>query len=161
MKHAGFSELLSPSLLGSADQLRLQLTMPVAIALASTRSQWVLPGPEIIVVLGVEVPALSALFGVVGVGLGQLLAPATAPLGWRRRSALVVALLGIVLAIVIATGQIPLVAMGWGIGLGFSGLSVASTLGEQTGAGIRKITDAFFNMVASRIGGVKSKVDPE
>lgn len=149
----------SDLLTGSAchlEQLRASLTMPLAVAMASARSEWVLPGPEVIVVLGVDVPALSAAFGVVGVVLGQLLAP-PAELTLRRRVALSASLLGIVVAIVIASGQIPLVAMGWGIGLGFSGLSVATTLGEQAKAGIQRITDAFFNMVAARMGQPKTQ----
>ncbi|PTS73814.1 hypothetical protein DBR17_17845 [Sphingomonas sp. HMWF008] len=139
----------------SYDALSQSVTMLAATALASSGStRLVVPGPWTIVLWGVDIPTLSAAIGAVGVILGQLLAPVpTAPLGGRRRAALVVALLGLELGIVIATGQQPLVAMGWGIGLGFSGLAVAQALGDQALSGVRKIADAFISMIAAKVGG--------
>jgi len=37
-----------------------------------------LPGPETLILFGVHVKVLSALFGVVGIALGHCMAPATA-----------------------------------------------------------------------------------
>lgn len=141
------------------DFTRQQLVVPLLVAVNSAMSaNFVVPGPPAIIFWGVAVPSLSLLFGVVGVLLGQLLAPAPAvPLGWKRRSALVASLLGIAIGIVIATGQQPLVAMAWGIGLGFSGLSVAQALGTGAMDGIKSAIDAFTAMVAARIGAGKGK----
>lgn len=136
------------------DAGRTSLAILAVAASSATGKAFVVPGPELVIVLGVSVPALSALFGVVGIVLGQLLAPTPAtPLGWRRRAALVLALALFELGIVIATGQHPLIAMGWGIGLGFSGLSVAQALGDEALSGVKRIADAFITAIASRIGG--------
>lgn len=51
---------------------------------------FVIGGPETLLVLGVHVKILSALFGVIGVALGHIMAPAAVePLGWRRHSAVI------------------------------------------------------------------------
>ncbi len=140
---------------GVADQFRA----PAALALvlgsdAIANAPLVLPGPELVIVLGVKLPLLSAIFAVGGVALGQLLAPSAASaLDLRRRLALFVALTGLALGIVIATGQMPLVALSWGIGLGFSGLTVAQTLGTQAISGVKRISDAFIGTLATRLGG--------
>jgi hypothetical protein len=136
------------------DAGRTSLAILAVAASGSTHSAFVVPGPELVIVLGVAVPALSALFGVVGILLGQLLAPTpAAPLGWRRRSALVLALVMFELGIVIFTGQNAMIAMGWGIGLGFAGLSVAQALGDEALSGVRRIADAFISAIASKVGG--------
>lgn len=116
----------------------------------------VLGGPGVVELLGHDVPTLSALLGIIGVGLGQLLEPQSAPaLTTRRRAALIAALMLIELTIVIATGKRPLVAMGWGIGLGFAGLSVVSGLGELARAAIGAIGQAAIERVAALARGRK------
>ncbi|CAN5550557.1 hypothetical protein BH09PSE4_BH09PSE4_21270 [soil metagenome] len=147
----------TPALPGEA--LRSQVAVPLLMAASSaTSSTFVVPGPETVVFFGVAVPVLSALFGLVGVALGQIIAPpTTAVIGWRRRSAVVVALLGIVLSTAIATGQQPLVVFSWGIGLGFAGNTIVETLGSQAVSGVRKVTDAFLSMIAAKVGGANPK----
>ncbi|WP_448660319.1 hypothetical protein ACPVPU_07355 [Sphingomonas sp. CJ99] len=135
------------------DPLRVQLVTSVTLAM-SAPDIWVVPGPHMIVVAGVAVPVLSAGFGIVGIGLGQLLAPPVT-MGLRRRVALIAALLGIELGIVIATGQQPLVAMAWGIGLGFSGLAVAEALGSAASDGVRRISGAFITAISARLEAKK------
>jgi hypothetical protein len=71
----------------------------------------------------------------------------------------VLALALLELGIVIATGQHPLIAMGWGIGLGFSGLSVAQALGDEALSGVRRIADAFITAIATKIGGAGKEKD--
>jgi hypothetical protein len=140
------------------DAGRTSLAILAVAASSGAPSTFVVPGPELIVVLGVTVPALSGLLGVLGVLLGQWLAPHSShALGMRRRSALVLALVLLELGIVIATGQRPLVVMAWGIGLGFSGLSVVRALGDEALSGVRKIAEAFISAIATRIGGAASK----
>lgn len=137
------------------DHLRQHLVVPLILAVNSAASaNLVVPGPPAILLWGVTIPTVSALFGVVGVVVGQWLAPASAePLGCSKRSALMIALQGIALGIVMATGQQPLVAMGWGIGLGFSGLSVMQALGDEAMSGLKRISDAFITRVAAMVGG--------
>jgi hypothetical protein len=139
--------------------LRQTLAMPIALAFSSAGTRIVLPGPELIGVFGVDIPVFSAIFGITGVLAGHWLAPAApAPLDWRKTTLLLATLSLVTVAIVVATGQRPVVAIGWGIGLGFSGVSSVQLLGSQAGGGIKTITDAFFNMIAARISG-KSKED--
>jgi len=137
------------------------VAMPAAVLLSSSGPRRVVvPGPAVIAWWGVDVPILSLVLGIVGVGCGMALAPAPAvPLSWRRWIALLVSLVGLELGIVMATGQQPLVAMGWGIGLGFSGLGIAQLLGAQALGGIKTISDAFFSAIAARIGGSKKDND--
>lgn len=140
------------------DQRAHAVNLAVIAAGASSRSL-VLPGPEALVVFGVSIPIFSALAGAIGVGLGQLIAPAGQPMTLRRRLAVVAAMLLLTLTIVIASGQWPLVALAWGIGLGFSGPTVAETLGAQAVAGAKQLTDAFFSAIAARMNGNKDKTD--
>ena len=128
---------------------------------AASSTHLVVPGPEWLVVLGVQVPLFSAGAGALGVLLGQLLAPPpAAPLGTRRKVALVITLHALVLASVILTGQQVLVVLSWGIGLGFAGLTVAETLGAQAIAGLKAVTNAFIAMLAAKAGGKEPPSDP-
>jgi hypothetical protein len=145
-----------------SEALRVAIAMPLAVGLSSASTSFVVPGPESMVLFGVAVPVLSALFGVVGVVLGQILAPgAVPPLGRRRRAALVTALIGLALGIVIAcsviTGKavLPLVAMGWGIGLGFSGLAAMQALGDQALGGVKRVGGELIDSLVERAGGTK------
>jgi hypothetical protein len=138
---------------------RQAIAMPIALAFSSAGTRIVLPGPELIGVFGVDIPVFSAIFGVTGVLAGHWLAPAApSQLTWRKTTLLLLTLSLVTLAIVVATGQRPVVAIGWGIGLGFSGVSSVQLLGTQAGGGIKTITDAFFNSIAARISG-KPKED--
>jgi hypothetical protein len=69
---------------------------------------------------------MSALFGVLGVLLARRVAPispATERLGRSGNGALTALLVLGVLALVIAGEKRPLVALGWAVGLGYSGLA--------------------------------------
>jgi len=143
------------------DPIRAALAMPLALGLSSAGTSFVVPGPESLVLFGVAVPVLSSILGVVGVALGQLLAPpAVPPLGRKRRGVLVAALVALELCIVLAcsviTGKavLPLVAMGWGIGLGFSGLAAMQALGELAPIGVKRVGGELID----RFGG-KDKDD--
>lgn len=125
---------------------------------SSTGDTIVLPGPAVIMIAGVSIHVMSAALGLIGVVLGHLLSPpASAALTRQRAIALFVTLLLLELTIVMATGQAPIVAMGWGIGLGFSGYTVAATLGSQAQAGIKTISDAFIDRIARQIGGKRGE----
>jgi hypothetical protein len=127
--------------------------MVSAIAPAATIT---IPGPELVIAWGVHIPVFSAGAGIVGVILGLLMAPTSAAeIGWRRRIAVWASLVALVIASAIAFGQMPLVSLSWGIGLGFSGYTVAESLGAETKAGIKKLMDAFFSALAVRIGATK------
>ena len=130
----------------------------LALLAGASGDAFVVPGPETLVLFGVAIPVLSGALGAIGIVLGLLAAPERYELlNWRRWSAMVAILLSLELTIVIATGQIPIVALGWGIGLGFSGLTVAETLGEQAKRGVAKIAGAFIDSVAARVGSGKQK----
>lgn len=133
------------------------------LALATSAAQVAtitIPGPELVVAWGVHIPVFSAGAGIIGVILGLLMAPTSAvELGWRRRIAVWAALVALVIASAIAFGQMPLVSLSWGIGLGFSGYTVAEALGAETRSGIKKIMDAFFAAIAARIGAAKKDDD--
>jgi len=83
-------------------------------------------GPAEIIVFGEAVPVLPALFGLIGLLMARRVAPASdagARLG-RTGNAALTALLALgVLALVINGQRQPLVALGWSIGLGYSGLA--------------------------------------
>lgn len=117
-----------------------------------------IPGPETLILFGVHVKVLSAIFGVGGVLLGHLMAPIPAqPLGWRRQSSVVVAGVLVAIAVTIATGQRPLIVLGWSIGIGFAGITVFQTWGAQTASAARSVGDAALEELSERIGGRKDK----
>lgn len=118
----------------------------------------ILPGPETIVVFGVHLKILSGLFGVIGVLLGHVMAPvAASPLGWRRHSAVVVAGVLLSLCITIATGQRPLVVLGWSIGIGFSGITIFQTWAAQAAAGAKSLGSAALDELSERLAARKDK----
>ncbi|MDF7776887.1 hypothetical protein P1X14_16640 [Sphingomonas sp. AOB5] len=146
-------------MMAPGELLRSQLAVPLVAALSSAGGNIVLPVPELLIVGGVTVPIVSAIAGMLGVLLGELMAaPPAAPLTARRRWAVRISLHLLIVGIVVLTGQQLLVALGWGIGLGFSGLAVAETLGSQAMAGIKMITDALLTRIAGSAGG-KDKTD--
>jgi hypothetical protein len=118
----------------------------------------VLGGPETLLVFGVHVKILSALFGVVGVALGHLMAPAAAqPIGWRRHSAVFVAGIMVAIALTIATGQRPLVVLGWSIGIGFAGITIFKTWAAQAAAGAKSLGSAALDELTERLAARKDK----
>lgn len=118
----------------------------------------ILPGPETLVVFGVHLKILSAIFGVVGISLGHLMAPiAASPLGWRRHSAVIVAGFLLSLALTIATGQRPLVVFGWSIGIGFTGITIFQTWAAQAAAGAKSLGEAALDELTQRIAARKDK----
>lgn len=145
----------------TADEiLRAQLAFPIAMAFGNVSQAIVIPGPELVIAWGVHIPVFSAGAGVVGVILGLLMAPTSAAeIGWRRRIAVWASLVALVIVSAIAFGQMPLVSLSWGIGLGFSGYTVAEALGAETKAGIKKLMEAFFSALAGRIGAAKKDDD--
>lgn len=118
----------------------------------------IIPGPETIVVFGVHLKILSALFGVVGVSLGHVMAPvAASPLGWRRHSAVVIAGILLSLCITIATGQRPLVVLGWSIGIGFSGITIFQTWAAQAASGAKSLGSAALDELSERLAARKGR----
>jgi hypothetical protein len=111
-----------------------------------------IPGPETLILFGVQVKILSAIFGIVGVVLGHLMAPpAPSPLGWRRQAAVIVAGLLVSIAITIATGQRPLIVLGWSIGIGFAGVTIFQVWAAQTLRAARSVGDRALNEIAERL----------
>ena len=89
-----------------------------------------LAGPTVISLLGYDLPVLSALLACVGAILTLAVAPAPARrFHAAQKWALRILLVLIALALVIHDQKTPLIALGWGIGLGFSGYTVIELLG--------------------------------
>lgn len=104
------------------------------------RTVIMIPGPETVIWWGVHVPVLSALFGVAGIVLGHLMAPAIgAPLPIQRQAAVIAAGVMLSIAITMAIGQRPLVGLGWSIGIGFSGITIFQTMGDQARFGMKTL----------------------
>lgn len=112
----------------------------------------VIPGPETIVLFGVHVKVLSAIFGLGGVSLGHLMAPvANAPLGWRRHSAVVIAGVLISIATTIGTGQRPLIVLGWSIGIGFSGITIFQAWAAQAARAAQTLGERAIDELSERL----------
>lgn len=117
-----------------------------------------IPGPETVILFGVHVKVLSALFGIGGVLLGHLMAPTPAhPLGWRRHAAVVIAGVLVAIGITIATGQAPLVVLGWSIGIGFAGIAIFQTLGASSEQAARTLGDAALEEISARLSRRKDR----
>lgn len=118
----------------------------------------VIPGPETIVLFGVQVKVLSAIFGIGGVLLGHLMAPVpNVPLGWRRQSAVVIAGVLIALGTTIATGQRPLVVLGWSIGIGFAGITIFQAWAAQAARTAKTLGEAALDGLAERLAARKDQ----
>lgn len=125
---------------------------------ARVDSTFTIPGPETLILFGVHVKVQSAIFGIGGVLLGHLMAPVPAtPLGWRRQSAVVAAGLLVAIAITIATGQRPLVVLGWSIGIGFAGITIYQLLGAQASSAAKSIGSAALDELSQRLAARKDK----
>lgn len=118
------------------------------------RTVVVIPGPETVIWWGVHVPLLSAIFGVAGIFLGHWMAPVIgAPMTLQRQAAVICAGVLLSLAITMVTGQKPLVVLGWSIGIGFSGITIFQTMGDQARAGLKTLGDR----VVDRLKGADKK----
>ncbi len=118
----------------------------------------VIPGPETLILFGVHVKVLSAIFGTVGVVLGHLMAPvATAPLGWRRHSAVVVAGVLVSIATTISTGQRPLIVLGWSIGIGFAGVTIFQVWAAQASRAAKSLGERAVDELAERLAAPKGE----
>ncbi|WCT72071.1 hypothetical protein PQ455_10465 [Sphingomonas naphthae] len=103
-------------------------------------------GPSIIIVAGWQVPVLSALFGVLGVFLARRVAPASeagAKLGRSGNAALTILLALGVLGLVIAGEKRPIIALGWSVGLGYSGLAFVAMVAKSVMTLARVALDAW------------------
>lgn len=121
-------------------------------------------GPPLIVIFGFDVPVLSALFGVLGVLLARRVAPPSAVdarLGREGRAALTVLLALGVLALIIAGQKQPIVALGWSIGLGFSGIAVVELLASAVMGSARVALKAFTRGAAAEAAAWADKEDPK
>lgn len=104
------------------------------------RTVIVIPGPETVIWWGVHVPVLAAVFGIVGILLGHMMAPVIgAPLPVRNQAAVIVAGVMLSIGITIFIGQKPLVGLGWSIGIGFSGITIFQTMGVQARSGLKTL----------------------
>ncbi|WP_242095480.1 hypothetical protein [Sphingomonas sp. CROZ-RG-20F-R02-07] len=121
-------------------------------------SSVIIPGPEVVLWWGVHIPVLSAAFGIAGILLGHLMAPAAAvPLPPRRQAAVVIAGVLVSLGISISTGQRPLVVLAWSIGIGFAGITIFQTLGGQATRASRDLTDMVIDRITGRASGAGGK----
>lgn len=119
---------------------------------------FVIGGPETLLILGVHVKILSAGFGIVGVILGHAMAPkAMEPLGWRRHAAVIAAGFMVALGITIATGQRPLIVLGWSIGIGFAGITIFKGWAAQAATATRTLGSAALDELSQRISARKDK----
>lgn len=115
-----------------------------------------IPGPETLVLFGVHIKVLSAIFGVGGIVLGHLMTPRPAqPLEWRRQMAVILAGVLVSISITIAAGQRPLIVMGWSIGLGFAGIAVFQAWGAQAGAAAKTLGEAAVERLGKSVAGRK------
>lgn len=106
-------------------------------------------GPESIMLFGAEIPVWSAIFGVLGVLMARRVAPATAAgaaLGRVGNAALTILLACGVLALIISGEKRPIVALGWSIGLGFSGLGVVELVAKSVIAAATVVLDGAAEM---------------
>jgi len=98
--------------------------LPFALISAAPASRRAI-GPAEIVLFGTALPVWSLILGTVGVVMARRVAPASAAgtaLGQVGNAALTILLLAIVVAVIVEGEKRPIVALGWAIGLGFSGL---------------------------------------
>jgi hypothetical protein len=104
-------------------------------------------GPQTIEVFGYPVPVLSALFGLIGVLLARRVAPVSPGairLGNVGNMALTTLLALGVLALVVTGEKRPLVALGWAVGLGYSGLASVELVSQAVMKFAALFTQAFL-----------------
>lgn len=118
-------------------------------------------GPTAITAFGVEIPVMSALFGLLGVLLARRVAPfdpSTDRLGPIGNAALTALLALGVLAFIIAGEKRPIVALGWAVGLGYSGIAFIALVAQA----VRKFAKIFLDaFVRAATGGPTADRDEE
>ncbi len=106
-------------------------------------------GPAEIVLFGAVLPVWSLIFGITGVLMARHVAPATSAgtaLGRSGNAALTALLVMIVVAVIVGGEKRPIPAMGWAIGLGFSGLGAIEIIAKGMVAAGRAVMDGFVVM---------------
>ncbi|MEE8612257.1 MAG: hypothetical protein V3V60_15875 [Sphingomonas aquatilis] len=117
-----------------------------------------LGGPETLVVFGVHIKIMSALFGLIGCGVGHVIAPRAAePLGLRRHIGVVFGGMMVAIAITIATGQNPLLVFGWSMGIGFAGITLFRGWAAQAAAASKTLGSAALDELTERLTARKDK----
>ncbi|MEO6361081.1 MAG: hypothetical protein ABIO43_10990, partial [Sphingomicrobium sp.] len=117
-------------------------------------------GPQAIELFGYQLPLLSALFGLIGVILARMVAPvspAAIRLGRTGNLALTALLALGVLAFVIAGEKRPIVALGWAVGLGYSGVAFIELVSRAVMSFSRLFLKAFVN---ASLTAASSAVEP-
>jgi hypothetical protein len=113
-------------------------------------------GPAAVQLLGYDVPLMSALFGVLGVVLARRVAPidpAAERLGAAGNAALTTLLALGVLAFIIAGEKRPIVALGWAVGLGYSGIAFVALVAEAVKRFAKSFLEAFVRGAAGSSAG--------
>lgn len=103
-------------------------------------------GPTAFLIFGAEIPVWSAIFGLVGVLMARRVAPASAAgraLGRTGNIALTILLACGVLALIVSGEKRPIVALGWSIGLGFSGLGFIELVAKAVVTAATLTMDGF------------------
>jgi hypothetical protein len=116
------------------------------LASAAQAAEPLVFGPETVRLFGADIPIWSALFGLIGVVMARRVAPATAAgtaLGPIGNAALTILLACGVLALIISGEKRPLVALGWSIGLGFSGLGFIEMVAKAVVTAATLAMDGF------------------
>jgi hypothetical protein len=104
-------------------------------------------GPRAIELFGYPVPIMSALFGLIGVLLARRVAPVSPGairLGNVGNTALTALLALGVLALVVTGEKRPMVALGWAVGLGYSGLASVELVSQAVMKFASLFTQAFL-----------------
>lgn len=103
-------------------------------------------GPTSFTAFGFEIPIMSALFGLMGVLLARRVAPfdpSTERLGTIGNAALTALLALGVLAFIIAGEKRPIVALGWAVGLGYSGIAFVALVAQAVRRFAKMMLEAF------------------
>lgn len=127
--------------------------MVTLAGVGASRNVLVIPGYETVIWWGVHVPLLSAVFGIVGVLLGHVIAPVIGPpLPQHRQAAVIAGGILISLSITMLTGQKPLVVASWSLGIGFAGITIFQTMGKQARVGLKSFGELVIEKLSKPDG---------